>query len=662
MFKSLATAIVVSTALISCSGPPDGVQPPPVTPPGPPSPPSPLPGTPPAPPPPAPLTNIAAYAGNAGNERFNTIVALSDGTFLIGGSAQSLDWLPTNTPKIVLSASSISSASSGNIGFVLHVSGDLQTVLRVASFPAGTVRDVNRVRLTNLPGATTGDVFISGSRDGGGSDGYYLAKLNGNFVSSVPSGLAWSFDVTAGGDHKDRQPWDVGGDGKVVYALGTPIDVNWAAIQRLGVNGQPEVVEHWTAHWGENGEWDGTNASRYDGSKGALKYSAVVMKAGRKGSLRSRTQAEFDALGADGNGRTDRKGTYPDDYYFTTPCDPGGTCTSSAPGYTGYKVGKPTQRVGSIVVDRRNNDLYFGYGTQSVLPSGEPDFEPAVVGMDSSGKLKWWSRLYHERTDKTGGGFNTTSSPDQYVDHLAVDYSSACNGGCLVVLARAHGNNVINFWSGNKVASNPSATGFQNQFTGTNGNIHISWLGKLELSSGTLQRASWLAEWNEGANIPMNSPASDANMDGWPSPNTGWVDLNTTRAQALEVDKDGQVFVTAVGRRTITTKTAHQKMIKPAEGKSSWNAFARVYSADLSKLVYSSLLVGSWDAVTQSGGDNTELRGIVPLNGGLLAVGYHKLDVTTGTAKGNPVPSSSVPAWGVATPNKESALLGAFKF
>jgi hypothetical protein len=657
----LPFALVALAALSACTdtpvAPPGNPPAPPVTPPTNP------PATPPVLPPPpagqlpaAPAQNIVTYAGGTTGERFNAVVSLSDGTFLVGGQAQNLDWVPTGTPRIALGTGSISSASTGNIGFLAQLSGDFQRVLRVAAFPADTVRDVYRIRLSNLPGQPTGDVFISGSRDGGSSDGYYLAKLNGNFVGSAPTGLSWSYDVNAGGDHKERQPWDVGSDGKVVYALGRPFDTEWAAIQRLSPAGTPEPVEHWTAHWSANGEWDGTPASS---APQAVQYSAVVMKAGRKGSLRSRTQVEFDANLPDGNGRTDRKGTYPDDYYFNAPCPLSGACPSSNPGYTGYKTsGKPTQRVGGIAVDRRDNSIYFGYSTQSVLPDGNPDFEPAVVAMDSSGKLKWWSRLYSERTDKTGGGFNTTSSPDQYVDHLAIDYSTTCTGGCVVVLARAHGNNVINFWSGNKINANPSATGFQNQFTGTSGNIHISWLGKLQLSSGTLQRATWLAEWAEGASL--GTPSSEPLMDGWPSPNSGWPNLNTTRAQSLEVDPQGRVFVTALGRRTITTANAQQKMLKPSEGKSAWNAFARVYDPSLEKLVYSSLTVGAWDPVTEQGGGNTELRAVAPLNGGLVAVGVQT--ATGGVANGNPVPTVRVPPWGASAPSGESALLTAIKF
>jgi hypothetical protein len=54
--------------------------------------------------------------------------------------------------------------------------------------------------------------------------------------------------------------------------------------------------------------------------------------------------------------------------------------------------------------------------------------------------------------------------------------------------------------------------------------------------------------------------------------------------------------------------------------------------------------------------DNTELRG------GLLTVGYGKVDAATGTAKGNPIPTLNVPAWGSAAPSLESAVFAAFKY
>ena len=50
---------------------------------------------------------------------------------------------------------------------------------RLGTFPEGTVRDIRRIRTTNVPGAPTGTLFVSGSRDAtAGDDGYYIARLD----------------------------------------------------------------------------------------------------------------------------------------------------------------------------------------------------------------------------------------------------------------------------------------------------------------------------------------------------------------------------------------------------------------------------------------------------------------------------------------------------
>lgn len=608
--------------------------------------------------PPAANRQVVTYAGGAGADRFSAVISLADGSFLIGGSAESLDWVPASVPRDELSAAAINSAAAGKIGFLLHIGPDLETIRRVVSFPPGTVRDVHRIRTTNLPGQTTGDIYISGSRDGIDvmNDGYYIAKLAGNFVDGGPISVAWTYDVTARprkaagfmgeSAYETIQPWDVAGDGSVVYGLGSEYDFDWAAIQKLDSNGKPAVVENWPAHWGASGEFRGL-ASQYP--QGSPDYSAIVMKAGRAGSLRSTTSEDYLLVQNDGNGQS-KQGKYPDDYYFSGPCAPApGTC-AGAPGYTGYKTSdKPTQRVGGIVIDRKTGDIYIGYSTQSVLPDGNPDFEPAVVAMHANGQLAWWSRLYHETKEN--------SSPDQYVDHLAIDYSS----GALVVLARAHGNNVQNFWSGDKVAANPGATSFHNGFTGTNGNIHISWLGKLLLTDGHLAASSWVAEYTDGM-TGVGAAYSDPNLDGWASHNAGWPDLNTTRVQNLEVDALGRVFLTGIGRRTITTKDAYQKMLKKEEGSSTWNAFVRVFTPSLETLVYSSLIVGTWDPANGDGGGNTTLDAVLPLDKGVIAVGRHDVDQMTGMPAGNPIPTINEPTWGGKTPAGESAIFAHLLF
>ena len=208
----------------------------------------------------------------------------------------------------------------------------------------------------------------------------------------------------------------------------------------------------------------------------------------------------------------------------------------------------------------------------------------------------------------------------------------------------------------NTVAANSSAQGFQNNFTGSSGNIHISWLGKLDLADGALQNSTYVAEFAEGA-TGFGTNLTEPNLDGWPDPNAGWPTLNTTRLAKnnLKVSHDGSVCVLGVGRRTMTTANGFQKMPKPnGAAKSAWNSFVRAYAPDFSRPNYSSLLVGQWDTLTGAGGDNTELFGIWKTEAGLVAVGRQK--ATNGTADGNAIPTAAIPTWGRATAENESAI------
>ncbi|MEO5626860.1 MAG: hypothetical protein ABIQ70_12700 [Dokdonella sp.] len=611
------------------------------------------------------------YIGDAGAERVNDVHELSDGTFLIAGQAQSLAWIPSNVPRTTLNAGSIASTSPGNVGFILHLNHDLSTPLDVVAFPAGSVRDVYRIRSTEVPGQSTGTIYLSGSCDGS-SPGYYIAKLDDNWVHAPPTQLAWSYNVAsaAGSAYQLLQPWDVDGNGEVVFGSGLEYDYNWAIVERLSAGGQPMVVNHWSAHWSHNAisnqdtEWDGTPASSYSGTS-ALSYSGLVLKAGRKGSLRSSTQADFDVRQDDGNGHGDRKGRYPDDYYFSGPCGlSSGSACSGGPGYTGYSVARPTQRLGGVAIDRRNGRLYVGYSTQTTSTDG-PDFEPAIVAMSRDGALLWWNRLYQETSAR--------STPDQYVDGMAIDYAK----DEIVVLARAHGNNTNNLWQGQAIAARPGRVGFQQQFTGNNGNIHVSWLGKFALASNELHAATYIAEFNEGPNN-YGSTFVDPLLNGWPNPNTGWPNLNTTRnCNDMDIGTDGSVAVICQGRRSLTTHGAHQEMPSPAGPTSSlvgtWNFFARVYTPDLASVRYSSLLTGAWDTATGAGGDNTQWFGVRFSSSSLIVAGTHLACtavggsctdalVASGAAKPNPTPTSAVPAWGSSLPSGKSGLLGRLEF
>lgn len=577
-----------------------------------------------------PVSNIVAYAGGAGNEAFRYVHVLSNGDLLVAGSADALDWVPAGANRTELQVGPIDSTDPSSIGYLLHLSPDASTIKSVLSFPKGTVADISRIRSTEIPGQPTGAVYISGRRTIAAgadpkSDGYFIARLDGNFVDKPVTGIEWAINVYAyarkaggfkgTGSYKDIQPWDVGSDGRVIYGVGADYDFDWAAIEAVDASGKRLQMPNWPAQEGGN--------------------SFVSLKAGRQGSLRSTTQEDFDFRTTDENGNEGRKGKYPDDYYFSGPDKKG-------PGYTGYRTSdKPTQRLGQIAIDRRNNHLYFGYSTQTRLPNGNPDFEPALVAMDATGKLLWWARGYKEverpADNPKGNQDGLNSPPDQYVEAVAIDYKN----DRLVALLRCHGNGVINFWQGDKLATSPGAKSFQKNFTGQNGNIHISWIGKYGLTDGKIYNATYMAEFSDGAKVQGNLGGL---LAGWPDPNAGWPDVNTTRAvEELSALPDGSPLVIATGRRPFTTSNAQVQMLKPGEGASAWSMFVRTYAPDLSTITYSTTLRGPWDAATgKSQAGEIKLLHAAAAGDKIIIVGRHDRGESAGDQD---MKAQNVPAW-----------------
>ena len=601
--------------------------------------------------------NIVSYAGSNGKETFYDVMQITDGTFLICGYADDLNWIDAGVQRIQLNYPGIipNSLGSNRYGFILHLSSDLQTILQVVHFPQGVVEDIRFIKTNTLPYTATGDLYISANTadSDANNGGYIIGKLDNNFVNGLPTALEWLEVVWAKSGPKDYHPWDVTNDGRVFYISGEAFGYDWSAVYCLNQNGQRAIVENWRTHWLKNGfEFKGTPASSNpQGGIDSVDYSGIVLKIWGRCDLRSWTQNEYDYIQPDGNGGT-KKGSWPADLLFNGPCDPASP-TATGPGYTGYSAaaGSPVYGGTNICIDKRNNNLYLGMNFKSVTSGGSPDFEPAVIAMNESGTMLWWSRLYHEITP---AGDTMESVPDQYVDALAIDYSN----NKLVVGARCHGNNIENFWEGNQIASDPAAFGFQNQFTGTNGNIHLSWLGKFLLNDGTLTNSTFMGEYAEGTGS-FGTPHADPNLDGWADPNTGWPDVNTTRIARnnMKVSSSGDVCVIAVGRRTTTTSNAFQKMVKPDfGGLSAWNSFVRVYDSQFHVPKYSSLVVGVWDTLTQAGGGNTELFGIYKTSLGVICVGRQTAD-TNGIANGNNIPLANVLPWGSSSPLNESAIL-----
>lgn len=605
--------------------------------------------------------SLVTYLGNQGKETIYDVLQLSDGTVLTCGYADNLNWIPGSVPITFLTTSGTipNALGTNRYGILLHFSADLSTLLNVVSFEQGKVEDIRFIKTTGLPYKETGDLFIScNTSDTYQNDGgYIIAKLNGNFIDQVPNALVWHRVVWALSYAKEGHPWDVTSDGEVYYVSGEAHGYDWSAMYCLDQNGNRKPVENWRTHWlTDNSEWKGSPASANPlGSLQNVKWSGIVFKMTGRCELRSWNLTDFNLTQSDGNGGT-KKGKWPADFLFDGPCDPDSP-TANSPGYNQYMPENccPVWGASSVVIDRRDNHVYLGMNFKSYyLPENTPDFEPAVIAFDHTGQLKWWSRLYHEITPQ---GDTVGSIPDQYVDALAIDYKN----DLLVVGARAHGNNTENLWEGHQIAANPSAIGFQKQFTGTNGNIHESWLGKLRLSDATLMYSTYVAEYAE-ATSNFGAPHSDPNLDGWPDPNQGWPNVNTTRMarNSLKTSSDGSVLFTAQGRRTITTATAYQKMVKPFYGGlSTWNSFVRLYQSDLNVPIYSSILVGQWDTLTEQGGGNTELFGVYKTNLGILAVG--RQTATNGQPNGNAIPLANIPNWGSSVPSNETGIIAYFK-
>ncbi len=631
---------------------------------------------------------VVTYAGNARAQRFNEVLELSDGSLVVVGEQEgrNFDWVPV-APRTLIApnppAENIDNAGANSnvpiIGFLLHISADLQTVLSFVQFPEDAVESVTHIRTNTTPNETTGDLFISGMRTGIRRnalgepldntgvvtanpddyvpvEGYYLAKLNNNFLNGEPTQLEWAWNVQATGDHRERQPWDVGSDGKIVYAEGVPHGNGWSAVRRLRADGLGnDVVEHWRYHQGrykaDGVPVEGSWTPAFSNNAVIPESSAVIFIADMRCGLRSWTAAEYNADTKDENGNV-RIGSWPMDTFYASECDVTNPAGTQAQGgvVTGYRLGATTtHRIGAITVDRRTNDMYIGSSIQSVTAGGLPDFEPMIIGFTSDGRKKWWARLYQE----TGA----QSPPDQYIDGLGIDYSQEGSLSSLLVIGRQHGNNVFAFFANSDIALNPLNTGnsFHNNFTGTFGDIHISWIAKYRLTNGDLLYSSWSAGYLN--DVGIGGPYPEPIHDGWASHNNGNPNLNTNYSKIhIETDKAGNVYVLSYARRFVTTSNAYQPQTKFADGEAAWAPQIRVFRPDLKELVYGSSLTGVWNITTGTGGNNTDLLGMAPSGNKVVVVGYHVAD-GAGNAEGNDIPTTNEPAWGRTTPDGETAII-----
>lgn len=583
-------------------------------------------------------------AGSEAETVFSSVHRLSDGTLLLGGGTKSPAWLSTHAKVVELGGALPEVIPGEQTAFLLHVSADLGKILGAMALPKGFASEVRAIKTTEVPGAPTGALHLSGSvqrndRQGKPGKGYFIARLDRNFLTGTPSSVEWALSLEANGPLADTQPWDVGGDGRVIFAQGGSYGHDWMSVDAVDASGTPTVVPEWPRHWHAEGEYEGLAKD----SPKPVTHSGIILKIAGRGDFRSHTREDFERESSDGNGGV-KKGKWPFDGMLDGYFDPATRKTSpvtgTGKGYFGYRWGgNACAHVGAIAIDRRNGRMFIGGNNKSKLPDGLPDFEPWVVAMDSNGRLMWWQRLYAESKG--------VSTPDQYVDAITVDHSVPVEkGGAVVVVARAHGNNVNNFWTGDSIvhSDNPK-TAYQKKFTGKNGNIHYQWIGRMTADKGEMLHATYAAEYTEGAKFDLKTRMKEPLLDHWPDINAGWPDFNTTRLRnVISLDPSGRIHVVGTGRNTVTTKNAWQKFpspLDPDRGTGSWSDFARVFRQDLTTIDYSSILTGEWNRADGKGGGNVTLHGVCAVPGGLVVVGAIKAD-------GNDIPTVNPPAWGTA--------------
>ncbi|MFP4261345.1 MAG: immunoglobulin domain-containing protein [Opitutales bacterium] len=651
------------------------------------------------------------YVGDTGATRFHGMLELSDGTLVVGGDAADLSWVPEGTPQSALATSAANGSSikqdgvdTGATAFILRLSADASQVISVHHFPPNSVHNVKDIKTNTPPGQPTGDLFISGQRAGEAKDsGYFIAKLDGNFVDATPTEMEYVWNLKTGkstSSHGRRQPWDVMSDGRIVAQIGREYGSGWGEIAVYPANpgpfdanslSRPKMttmpglrMNRITSDGGATNEiFYGPESDIPDGYEVMENFMFTKTQAtNHPGLLRSYTAEDYHHWEKDENGFW-RKGKYPMDvfwnsYWWKPLHGSDNSGLSSTRGYTGYKLsgtggteGAPyTPRVGAITVDKRNDRIYLGLNWASRLPAtNNPDFEPALIVLDKEGYFQWWARMYKEYNDdsdeapeaftgevtqvngneivvpelagetidlsrKTGGsdgyingyrrlylqagatherrfreieafdsasgtltlvedtdypvsvgdpvlvdatemGKTHTSTPDQYVDAIAIDYSSPMDAEgvntIVYVGARSHGNNVVNFWNGNAIKAKTEGGGFVNRFTGSNGNIHLSWLGKYrdEGDRSTILASTYVAEYVDpndfgSGNNFGGTVRDDPNYDFWPNQNGGNPARNTTSIGArMHVNSQGQLVVYGEGRTVQTTPHAYQRNIRP---------------------------------------------------------------------------------------------------
>ncbi len=283
---------------------------------------------------------------------------------------------------------------------------------------------------------------------------------------------------------------------------------------------------------------------------------------------------------------------YPD---FPTPIGPWGSAPNAGQPvvWTNVNGGQNPIRGAdlkpeALAIDHDDNILVAG-----TIPfnMGNPDFDPFLMSFSPTGKPLWTNCFL------TG----LLSEPDQKTQGIVVDPS---NGDILISFWQ-HGNN--------KQTLLVDPAGWLNKFTGTSGNIKISWIARVDAKTGRLKNSTYLY-----AQMPD-------------SPNKKWPNLNSAGISAMTVDEKGCVYLG--GETTISFPTTDNAFL-PVVGEYGIHPMFAVLKPDLSSPVYSTYVSAGVGSVQH----------LALLPGAVLLVGKHAIE-------GTPLPVTDAGAIGFLSAN-----------
>lgn len=353
------------------------------------------------------------YSGAPASQKvqFHDIFELSDGTFLMTGESRisDLSWigvaptiLDTNGLRVISEKSSVTTSSFFtifNTGFIIHLSEDRSTILHAVTFPDRFVQNIDKIRSANVPGEETGTLFISGKATAP-IEGYFIARLDDNFVNGVPTTCDWLRFVPAEkvrnfsgcyeyeeSHHRVEQVWDVDNQERITYVANSEYSHgSWVSIYRMEPDGTHGIVSHFPYHdlyftydnipgdgkdslvveyvgnypypildstltleltyqiWDENAsDWiDSVGLTTVSIDSGSSRIPLKHTGTGACKLMRSMVQSEYEWQTVDENGHLRITGKYPYDFlfaypYYDTVNHPDNLRTMDGPGVLGHE-------------------------------------------------------------------------------------------------------------------------------------------------------------------------------------------------------------------------------------------------------------------------------------------------------------------------------------